>query len=134
METPSLEDVTKVLKDVLYVYVGIGVLTYQKAQEQTKALRERLSDQAKAGRNGFETITKNIETMAKTAEGQFKAFEERLGAIEERIDGMLDGVQAQLPDPAADLLKQARTAAKTAREQVKNIVSRGQGATAEAAA
>lgn len=43
-----IEDTTKVLKDALYVTVGLGVIAFQKAQVQRvelqKAVEQRLKD------------------------------------------------------------------------------------------
>ena len=42
------EDATKVLKDALYVSVGLGVIAFQKAQVQRVELQKVLEDRLKA--------------------------------------------------------------------------------------
>jgi hypothetical protein len=41
------EDATKVLKDALYVSVGLGVIAFQKAQVQRQELQKALEERLK---------------------------------------------------------------------------------------
>ena len=42
------EDATKVLKDALYVSVGLGVIAFQKAQVQRVELQKAVEDRLKS--------------------------------------------------------------------------------------
>ena len=43
-----IQDATKVLKDALYVSVGLGVIAFQKAQVQRNELQKALEGRLKA--------------------------------------------------------------------------------------
>ena len=43
-----IEDATKVLKDALYVSVGLGVIAFQKAQVQRNELQKALEERLKS--------------------------------------------------------------------------------------
>ena len=46
-----LEDATKVLKDALYVSVGLGVIAFQKAQVQRQELQKAVEERLKPARH-----------------------------------------------------------------------------------
>ncbi|MBA2280534.1 MAG: hypothetical protein H0W25_04760 [Acidimicrobiia bacterium] len=106
---PSSAAVTKVLKDAVYVSVGLGVIAFQKAQVQRQEIRKALQEQLSGART--------------TVDERVKLVEERLDDIEARVDSVLDELSAKLPDGAEAVLTQARQAAKEARAQVRSLVN-----------
>jgi predicted nuclease with TOPRIM domain len=131
----STEEITKVLKDTLYVGVGLGVIGFQKAQvrrvELTKALKSQLGE-AKGRVDGLGDVSDDLLGDAKAqvaklvegAEDRVKLIEERLSALEEQIETLLDQLEDKLPEQARELVKQARDAAKDARTQLSALVNR----------
>ena len=116
-ELPSIktDDITKVVKDALYVSVGLGVLAFQKVQVQRQELRKQLKGQVGDARTQLSTVTKLVDERV-------KLVEERLAGVEGRIEALLDQVEERLPGQAKEISKQARTAAKDARTQVRDMV------------
>jgi hypothetical protein len=88
---PDTDDVTKLLKDALYVTVGLGVIAFQKAQVQRQELRKQVSSQLGDAR----------DTVSKAVDARVRAIEDRL-----------DDLEARLPDPAGDVTRQVRKAAR----------------------
>ncbi|MEY2571211.1 MAG: hypothetical protein QOE63_1561 [Acidimicrobiaceae bacterium] len=116
-ELPSFksEDITKAVKDALYVSVGLGVLAFQKAQVQRQELRKQLKGQVGDARTQLSSVTKLVDERV-------KLVEERLAGVESRVEALLDQVEERLPAQAKEITKQARTAAKDARTQVRELV------------
>jgi paraquat-inducible protein B len=111
-------EITKVLKDALYIGVGFGVLTFQKLQVQRNELQKAIDEKVvDLGKERLEKVRGDVES-------QMKALEERLDTIEAKIDEALDELQGKLPEQAADVLGQARSAVKSARKQVLEMVRR----------
>lgn len=96
---PEITDITKSLKDALYVTVGLGVIAFQKAQVQRREL-------------------------AKQLDGRVKLVEERLEGVEGRFESILDQLEDRLPEQAKEVAKQARQAAKDARGQLRELTTR----------
>jgi hypothetical protein len=125
MAQNPFDDLTKVLKDVLYVGVGLGVVAVQRAQVQRQELRKQLaaltSSDPQAGAH-------------RTVDDRMTRVEERLAAVEERVEATLDSVEALLPAPVQDVSKQVRAVAKgardSARQQVRELVGRVNGGSA----
>ena len=129
----TADDITKVLKDILYITVGAGVIGFQKAQvsrqELTKAVSARLNDAKErfesAGSNDlFEQAKTQVQKLVESAEDQVKVVEDRLSSVEERYESLLDQIETKLPEQAQGLFKQSRDAAKDARSQVRSLVNR----------
>jgi ElaB/YqjD/DUF883 family membrane-anchored ribosome-binding protein len=114
-------ELTKVVKDAVYISVGFGVLAVQKLQVQRQELQKSLSGRVDAGKSHWDQLGTNLQD-------QLKSVEQRLDEVEARIDEVLDQVQGKLPEQASELFGQARTAVKSAREQVLEIVKREQAA------
>ena len=116
-ELPSFktDDVTKVLKDALYIGVGLGVLAVQKVQVQRQELRKQLKGQVGDARTQLSSVTKLVDERV-------QLVEERLSGVESRVDALLDQLEARLPTAAKETVQQARTAAKDARSQVRDLV------------
>jgi len=131
----NTEDITKVLKDALYVGVGLGVIGFQKAQvrrvELTRTVKGQIGE-AKGRVDGIGTTgdellgdaRDQVQKLLDGAEDRVKLVEERLSALEEQIEALLDQLEDKLPEQAKDLVKQAREAAKDARTQVRALVNR----------
>jgi hypothetical protein len=130
----TADDITKVLKDVLYVTVGAGVIGFQKAQvgrrELAKAVTTQLSeakerlDGAAGSTDLLDQAKAQLQKLVEATEDQVKVVEDRLTAVEERYEALLDQIETRLPEQARDLFKQSRDAAKDARTQVRSLVNR----------
>jgi phage-related tail protein len=115
MADMSIDNVTKTLRDALYVGVGAGVLAIQKLQVQRRELTAQLTAQ-------FGDARTQLDSVAGMVEDRIKVVEERIEAAEERIDTLLDQVEESLPEQARDAFKQARKVAKDTRTQVRSQV------------
>ena len=115
-----MADLQKTLKDALYVGVGFGVLTFQRAQVQRQELQKQLGVQLGEAR---ETVSK----LSGEAEDRFKVLEHRLEELEDRVESVLDQLEDKLPEQARELVKQAREAAKDAQGQIRALVGRTNG-------
>ena len=126
VRTPTPEDLTKLLKDAVYVTIGLGVIAVQKAQVRRQELTKQVSSQVDDAKSQFQSLSKLVEDRV-------KVVEERLEGVESRFDALLDQLEQQLPEQARELVKQARTAAKEARTQVRSLAGRPNGASSSAA-
>jgi len=127
VRTPTPEDLTKLLKDAVYVTIGLGVIAVQKAQVRRQELSQQVSSQVDDAKSQLQSLTKIFEDRA-------KVVEERLEGVEARFDTLLDQLEEQLPEQAREIVKQARTAAKEARSQVRGLTRRpSNGASSSAA-
>src|SRR4249920_2362462 len=94
------EDITKVLKDALYVGVGLGVIGFQKAQvrrvELTRTVKGQIGE-AKGRVDGISGASEDIlgdardqvQKLVDGAEDRVKLVEERLSALEEQVEALL---------------------------------------------
>jgi hypothetical protein len=114
-------EVTKVVKDAVYIGVGFGVLAFQKAQVQRQEMQKRFGSSMESGKAEWEKVGSRVEA-------QLKALETRLEELESRVDGALDQLQDKLPEQAKELMGQAREAVKNARQQVVELVKRDEQA------
>ena len=89
----TIDDISRTVRDGVYIGIGLGVIAFQKAQVRRQELR------------------KQVETNVKT-------IEERLEVVEDRIDSVLDDVEERLPEQARSVMHQAREVAKDARTQL----------------
>jgi ATP-dependent protease HslVU (ClpYQ) peptidase subunit len=105
VRTPAAEDLTKLLKDAVYVTIGLGVIAVQKAQVRRQELSQQVSCQVGDAKSQFQSLTKVF-------------------------DALLDQLEEHLPEQARELAQQARTAAKEARSQVRGLTRRPNGASA----
>lgn len=99
-----MADVTKPVKDALYVAVGLGVIGIQRAQVQRRELRKQLENQ-------LDTTTGQLQRLTRQVEGV--------------VDPMLDQLTARLPERSRGLVTQARSAAKEAQGQLLGRVAHG---------
>lgn len=109
-------EVSRVLKDAVYIGVGFGVLAFQRLQVQRQDLKKGLDRRLESGKEQVEHLQDNVEQ-------QLKTLDERLAELERRIDNLLDRVQDRLPDQAADLLVQARDTARKARDSWHDLLN-----------
>ena len=119
-QLPKTEDLTKLVKDALYISVGLSVLGFQKVQVQRQELRKQLRSQVADARGQLGTLSHRLDERV-------QLVEERLSGVEGRIDAALDGLEQRLPGQAKELSRQARAAAKDARGQVRGLVRTGNG-------
>jgi gas vesicle protein len=115
MAESAIDDVTKVLKDALYVTVGMGVIAFQKAQVQRQELQKQLRSQWGDARDQF-------DKLGGTIDDRMKAVEDRLNDVEQQVDDLVDQFQDRLPEPAADVVRQIRRTTKDVRSQVRELV------------
>ena len=120
LRTPqaAVQDLSKLLKDAVYVSIGLGVIAVQKAQVRRHELTKQLSGQVGDARSQFQTLSKRVDDRV-------KLVEERLEGVETRFDALLDHLEERLPEQAREPFQQARTAAKEARSQVRGLARRG---------
>jgi hypothetical protein len=57
----SLDELTKVLQDTVYVGIGLGVIAFQKAQVQRQALAKNLEGAVDQARTAVEDNLKLVE-------------------------------------------------------------------------
>lgn len=114
---PAADDVSKIVKDALYVTVGLGVITLQRAQVRRQELSKQFSGQVGDAKSQLQTLTKRFDDRV-------KLVEERLEGVESRFEALLDQLEEHLPEQARGLAQQARTAAKDARTQVRGLARR----------
>jgi hypothetical protein len=105
---------TKLGKDGLYFAIGLGVVTFQKIQEQFTDLREQLDTQVASGRDQLSTLTSTIEP-------QIKALDGRIDSLETRVRELIAQYGDQLPEPAEKAIDRAFDTAKSARTQVRDF-------------
>jgi TolA-binding protein len=111
----KIDDITNLVKDTVYVSIGLGVIAFQRVQVQRQELRKQLEGQLGDARGSVEKVTKLVDDRVKTVE-------ERLEAVEERFEALAEQLEARLPDQLGDAAKQARLAAKEARSQLRGLV------------
>ena len=99
-----MADVTKTLKDVVYVTVGLGVISVREAKERRQALRKQVETQ-------LNDTSEQLQKLAKKAET-------RLGSVR----GL---VETRVPTSARELVGKAREAAKEAQGQLQNLSTQG---------
>ena len=99
-----MADVTKTLKDALYVTVGLGVISVREAKERRQSLRTQVGTQ----------LTDTGEQLQKLA----KQAETRL----ESVRGL---VETRVPTSAWGLVGKARQAAKDAQGQLQTLSVQG---------
>jgi len=92
---PDAEQLVGAAKDVAYVAIGFGVLTFQRAQVRRQEL-------------------------TKFVEARVGGLDDRVAELEQQLDRMVDRVAGRLPEPAAGLVGHAHRTAKTARAQVRS--------------
>jgi len=102
-------------KDVGYITVGLGVMTFQQAQVRRREFVKSLNDQFGTGKAQIDEMVDAIEARLATFDTQFVAFEDKL-------DVAVENLEKRLPEQAGSLLNTAHESAKSARKQVRNLI------------
>jgi hypothetical protein len=105
MAESTIETMTDVVRDALYVGVGAGVIAFQKLQVQrvelTKTVGAQLDGAKGSARGSYQGVSDLVEDRV-------KVLEERLSGIEGRLENVLSQLEDKLPEQARDVVKQAR--------------------------
>jgi ElaB/YqjD/DUF883 family membrane-anchored ribosome-binding protein len=132
-----MADVRNIVRDAAYVYIGFGVLAFQKAQVQRKELQQKLEASLGDAKGGFGKLGEDVQDRLKLVEERLEALAKQADAaaddFEERLEKALDEVQERLPEQVKDLFGKARTAGKDARTQVRQLVKTAGSKTTAAA-
>lgn len=122
-----MADLQTVLKDAAYVTVGLGVITFQRAQVQRQEIKKQLEAQLGDARGNLSKLSETVEERVKQLEERFETVqtqvETALTEIEENVDKALDEVSTRLPEPAREAFTNVRTAARDARTQLRSRVA-----------
>ena len=111
MPDVNLLEVSRLLRDAVYVTVGVGVIAVQKAQVQRRELQGQLEESLADAKQRLEQIGDSVE--------------DGLDSLEDQFEVLLDEVESRLPDQAATAVRQARDAAKEAQRQLRARGARG---------
>jgi hypothetical protein len=91
-----MPDVRKTLTDTGYIVIGLGVMGFQQAQVQRRALQQRvtvageqLSDAARDGKRRFEDLTGEVSQRVEPIR---EKVEHRLGEVPERVSKAMEPV------------------------------------------
>ena len=98
-----MADVTKTLKDALYVTVGLGVISVREAKERRNALRKQVETQLTGTNEQLQKLAKRVETRL------------------EPVRDLVGNVEIKVPASARDLVGKARQAAKDAQGQLQQL-------------
>ena len=130
----TADDITKVLKDALYITVGAGVIGFQKAQVGRRELTEAVTKQINEAKERLDgspartTCSSRPRSRSRSSSSRprtrSRSSRTACRVVEERYEALLDQIETKLPEQARDLFKQSRDAAKDARTQVRTLVNR----------
>lgn len=112
-----MDSAAQALRDALYVTVGLGVITFQRAQVRRQELRKQFATQLDDARD-------QVTRLSRTVEDRVKLVEERLEDVEDQVERLLDTIEERLPEQARDVVRTARDAAKDARGQLRSLSGR----------
>src|SRR5580700_8662721 len=105
------EDVTKTAKDAAYVAVGLGVMTFQRAQVRRRELVELARKQLPAFEGQLSEVRAEFGKRVKEIDG-------RIEVLATRVQSQLQPLEDRLPAPAQAVIGQAREA----RSQVRHYI------------
>ncbi len=108
-------DLTKSALDAAYVAIGLGVIGFQKAQDQRQELADRLSEPREHLGGRLDDVRDSFAKQVKTVDSTVEEVIDRLGT-------RFAPFEAKLPDQARQLVKQARTQAQGARRQLRDLL------------
>ena len=108
------QEITKTARDAAYVAVGLGVLSFQRAQVRRQALAKRFADAPMTDkltdlREEFNKVVKDVDSKV----------EEAISMIESSV---VEPVEEWLPEQARDFSKQIRSQVSEARQQIRNKI------------
>ena len=122
-----MAELQQILRDVAYIGVGFGVLTFQRGQVRRQELKKQIESQLGEARGGFTRLSETVEDRVKLLEERFEGVQEQLDTmldeVEANVDRALDELSARLPEPARDALGTARLAARDATTQLRSRVA-----------
>jgi hypothetical protein len=102
-----MADLTKTVKDAVYVTVGLGVLSFQRAQVRRREWRQQLQTQLTETRGRAQQLTQQLARD-----------------LERRLEPVVDQLEETLPGQARGVVKHARAAAKDVQGQLLALVGR----------
>ncbi|HEV8064134.1 MAG TPA: hypothetical protein VGP46_04845 [Acidimicrobiales bacterium] len=112
----TANDLTRIAQDAAYVAIGLGVISFQKAQvrrqELQKLIETQISSQRSAGAGPVADVRKEFGKA-------LKELDKTLGQLIERVDASLEPVSDRLPAGAQALVHQA----KGARDQLRGYLT-----------
>ena len=111
----DVDRLSTVAKDAAYVAVGLGVLTFQKAQVRRHELTAQLRSTVTEGRQQLGGIAKFVGENAVIIDG-------RITAAEQRIDQVVDHLASAIPAPVDRIINQMHGAAKAARSPLHGLL------------
>jgi hypothetical protein len=108
------QEITKTARDAAYVAVGLGVLSFQRAQVRRQALAKRFTETPVADkltdlRGEFTKVVKDVDSKV----------EEAINLIESSV---VEPVEDLLPEQARDFSKQLRGQVSEARQQIRHKI------------
>jgi hypothetical protein len=110
------EDVTKTAKDAAYVAVGLGVMTFQRAQVRRRELVELARRELPAIEGQLSEVRAELGRRVKDIDG-------RIDEITSRVQHQLQPVEDRLPAPAQAVLGQARDAGSQLRRYIVSAIA-----------
>ena len=114
------EKVLGILRDAVYVVIGMGVLTVQQLQVRRRELAARLGELPAVQQLGLSKD--QLDEIVKSVEVRVAAIDARIDAAEAKLDAAVTQLEARLPDQAGAILSQAHDIAKAARTQVRGLI------------
>ncbi len=111
--TKVAKDVTSLAKDATYVAIGLGVITYQKAQVQRQELVKRLND------SGFEP---SLVGMRAEVAKQITVVDGKVEDVLSRVETAVAPFEDRLPGQARDLARQLHAQAYEVRQQIRSAI------------
>ena len=122
-----MAELSQTLRDAAYVGVGLGILTFQRAQVQRQEIKKLVEAQLGDAKGGLAQLSGTFEDRVKVLEERIETVQEQLeaalGELETNLDTALDDLAARLPEQARDALGTARTAARDATTQLRALVA-----------
>lgn len=107
------KDVAKVTRDAAYVAIGLGVLSFQRAQVRRQALQRHLNT------GDLDDVLVNVRTSVSTGVRQIDDIvEQAIGSVE----SALQPLEEQLPERVRKIADQAHSTAREVRGQIRQAV------------
>jgi|HubBroStandDraft_1064217.scaffolds.fasta_scaffold101263_2 anion-transporting ArsA/GET3 family ATPase len=109
--TDIREDITKTAKDAAYVAIGLGVMTFQRAQVR----RRELVDLAK---QQLPTLEAPLTEARSEINRRVKEFDGQVQGLVSKFEQRVQPVEQRLPAPAQAVIGQAREAGEQLRQYI----------------
>jgi hypothetical protein len=113
---PTVLDSAKGLaEDIFYVSLGIGVITFQKAQVKRQEIKGKLTVPfSDVEKQGTELKDKLVDNILK--------FDKNIDKAVNDLDELLSPVQEKLPEPIKEVVTKAKNFSNQSRNQFKKIL------------